>query len=247
MTTPSERHIVTTIEEEQQRRQEASRLARHHRRIIRHKRYLSRRANLSDFQIQSIREHNLHSVHNFRSREREMERQLNFHELIEALWNNNPTTPQLHFIRQHQLQRRIAQDAALTGLYSLEEFVDDAVPPQHILPPMDSTCSYCHAFLYPSEVSGGRICCCKGKVVLAPMTPLPTELHQLFIRRDVFAQDFRKNIRAYNSAFAFTSLGVKLDHNLASSRDGVYTFCIQGEMYHRIGSILPPDNVTPVR
>ena len=52
---------------------------------------------------------------------------------------------------------------------------------------------------------------------------------------------FRKFSRKYNSAFAFTSLGVKLDQELANARNGVYTFRIHGQVSHLIGSLTPAD------
>ncbi|XP_049360758.1 uncharacterized protein LOC125825469 [Solanum verrucosum] len=53
------------------------------------------------------------------------------------------------------------------------------------------------------------------------------------------AKLFRKNIRAYNSIFAFTSFGVKLDKELASSRKGVYSFKAEGQIYHDLPSLIP--------
>ena len=44
--------------------------------------------------------------------------------------------------------------------------------------------------------------------------------------------------------FAFTSLGLQLDNDLSISRDGCYTFRISGELYHRIGPLLPNDSIT---
>jgi hypothetical protein len=46
-------------------------------------------------------------------------------------------------------------------------------------------------------------------------------LRDLFTRNDEIGKDFRNNIRAYNSIFAFTSMGVKLDENLANGRNSV--------------------------
>ncbi|CAG8654401.1 22693_t:CDS:2, partial [Dentiscutata erythropus] len=45
-----------------------------------------------------------------------------------------------------------------------------------------------------------------------PITPLK----ELYIRNDDVGDKFRKNIHAYNSIFAFTSMRVKLDKDLAS-------------------------------
>ena len=46
---------------------------------------------------------------------------------------------------------------------------------------------------------------------------------------------FRNNIRSYNSAFAFASLGVNEDMLPA----GVYCFRVSGTVYHRIGHLQP--------
>jgi hypothetical protein len=54
----------------------------------------------------------------------------------------------------------------------------------------------------------------------------------------VVAKSFRRNIRNYNNSFAFSSLGVKIDSSVYGP-SGVYTFRIQGELIHRIGSLLP--------
>jgi len=67
---------------------------------------------------------------------------------------------------------------------------------------------------------------------------------ELFTSGGNEGQDFRDNIRAYNSLFAFTSMGVILDDSLANARQGVYTFRAQGSVYHSIGDLLPRDAST---
>jgi hypothetical protein len=42
----------------------------------------------------------------------------------------------------------------------------------------------------------------------------------------------------YNSALSFTSLGAKIDNQITGVSE-VYTFCIYGEMYHKISTLLP--------
>ncbi|KAH9668826.1 ATP-dependent DNA helicase [Citrus sinensis] len=49
---------------------------------------------------------------------------------------------------------------------------------------------------------------------------------------------FRKNIRAYNSMFAFTSMGGRVDASINRSK-GPYVFRMSGQNYHHIGSLLP--------
>ncbi|CAG8622474.1 13668_t:CDS:2 [Dentiscutata erythropus] len=100
---------------------------------------------------------------------------------------------------------------------------------RHALKP-PCVCSYCDAKLFSGETGG--ICCVSGKIKLAS-TEHAAPLSDLFIRLDKMGNEFRVNICAYNSVFAFMSMG-----------DGVYTFRVHGGIYHSIESLLP-DNETP--
>lgn len=55
---------------------------------------------------------------------------------------------------------------------------------------------------------------------------------------------FRENIRAYNSIFAFTSIGGNIDHRV-NNGTGPYVYCISGQNHHKIGSLLLVDGITP--
>lgn len=52
------------------------------------------------------------------------------------------------------------------------------------------------------------------------------------------------NIRAYNMMFSFTSMGGKVDNALNKGR-GPYVYRIQGQNYHRLGSLMPPEGNQP--
>ncbi|CAN6685077.1 unnamed protein product [Malus baccata var. baccata] len=56
---------------------------------------------------------------------------------------------------------------------------------------------------------------------------------------------FRQNIRAYNHAFAFTSMGVHVDERINIGGSGIYTFRAQGALYHKIGGLLPHEGNRP--
>lgn len=56
------------------------------------------------------------------------------------------------------------------------------------------------------------------------------------------AKTFRTYIRTYNNHFAFTSLGVKADANLSKRNNGVYTFRVQGQVYHFLNDLLSESN-----
>ncbi|XP_050233165.1 uncharacterized protein LOC126681661 [Mercurialis annua] len=101
-------------------------------------------------------------------------------------------------------------------------------------------CSYCGAKRF--EYEPPTFCCQNGKVKLAT-SKIPEELLLLFTSDCEEAIQFRNNIRLYNSIFAFTSFGVKLDKELASNRKGVYTFRARGQIYHELPTLIPHDGI----
>lgn len=68
---------------------------------------------------------------------------------------------------------------------------------------------------------------------------MPAELRALFLYSSEESQHFRTYVRTYNNMFAFTSLGVKYDKDLAKRYHGIYTFKVQGKMYHFIHDLYP--------
>ena len=61
---------------------------------------------------------------------------------------------------------------------------------------------------------------------------------ELFCDQTSQGRHFRQYIRVYNNAFAFTSMDVQYDQNLAGGSEGVYAFRAQGGIYHKIGSLV---------
>nr|KAJ0204324.1 hypothetical protein LSAT_V11C500239480 [Lactuca sativa] len=125
-------------------------------------------------------------------------------------------------------------------LYAFQEdlydFVYKTIPMEHLVLKAHNPCVHCGAkriqFEFPT------FCCMSGKTKLA-YSPIPTELLQLFTKQDRLEEVFRYNIRAYNSKFSFTSLGVKVDKELAKLTFGVYTFCVHRTFYHNIDQLIP--------
>nr|GEW56621.1 ATP-dependent DNA helicase PIF1-like [Tanacetum cinerariifolium] len=70
---------------------------------------------------------------------------------------------------------------------------------------------------------------------------IPPKLYNLFTSQCQLGKMFRKNIRAYNTNFSFASMGVTLDKRYSSKGSGVYTFRVQGGIYHRIDQLVPRD------
>ena len=110
-----------------------------------------------------------------------------------------------------------------------EDLSEDQVQ-QHDCGNMDIECKHCHALLFKGEAKS--FCCQDGRVVLPPLYPFPDTLSKIWGDRD-----FQTNIRSYNSNLSFTSLGYKKDSALAPN--GIFTFRIQGTMYHNIGNLMP--------
>ena len=57
-------------------------------------------------------------------------------------------------------------------------------------------------------------------------------------------KQFRETIRVYNALLAFTSIGANIDYSVVFGR-GPFTFRIQGQTYHRIGSLIPKPGLPP--
>jgi flagellar biosynthesis GTPase FlhF len=123
----------------------------------------------------------------------------------------------------------------------------------HTLGPMDSICPHCHAFHFLEEkltASSKKnpkfsVCCLQGKINLPAFTPHPNALNKYFTTRSLAAIHFRKNIRKFNSALAFTSVAVKMDERVTRS-SGPYSFCIHGSLHHRMGSLLHQPDHLPI-
>ncbi|XP_062085732.1 uncharacterized protein LOC133791836 [Humulus lupulus] len=110
------------------------------------------------------------------------------------------------------------------------------------------TCQYCGAILWYEErtkktqkVSDPKFtfCCMEGRVHIPLLKEAPPLLKFLLGPNSGQKEfKFRKNIRAYNSMFAFTSMGGRVDTSINQSA-GPYIFRMSGQNYHHIGSLLP--------
>lgn len=102
---------------------------------------------------------------------------------------------------------------------------------------MDKVCGHCDARTFRNETPG--MCCANGKVKLPILNPPPEPLLSLLSGNSSESKHFLQNIRKYNSAFQMTSFGA---HKVVQDQY-MLTFKIQGQIYHRLGSLLPvPDD-----
>jgi hypothetical protein len=87
-----------------------------------------------------------------------------------------------------------------------------------------------------------NLCCSNGQIEIPDLEKPPDPLTNLFIHPGKRGKKFRQNIRVYNSALAFTSIGAKLDNNKSDNQSNVFTYRISGQMYHRTGPLIPNDS-----
>ncbi|KAH9854590.1 hypothetical protein C2E23DRAFT_752784, partial [Lenzites betulinus] len=120
---------------------------------------------------------------------------------------------------------------------------------------METLCPHCGALHWLAEkLSHSPVsrplfgtCCNSGKVHLPLLPDPPLAIRNLFTEQGSQAKEFRENIRQYNSAFAFTSLGVQVDEALnRTGAQAPWVFRIHGELCHRSGSLLPRPGESPV-
>ena len=98
---------------------------------------------------------------------------------------------------------------------------------------MNMICKFCKAKRFKNESKG--ICCKQGKVQIETLEEPPYPLNDLLFNRSPDSKLFFNNIRNYNSAFQMTSFGA----SKIIRENFMPTFKIQGQVYHRIGSIYP--------
>lgn len=115
------------------------------------------------------------------------------------------------------------------------------LPAKHHVLKKVKNCSYCGAKRITGE---GPAFCCRNGLIKIHMPSVPDELRRLFTSQvDMDAKYFRKNIRYFNSHFSFATLGVKIDRKVANAAGtGVYTFRIQGQVYHKLDQLSDGNN-----
>jgi hypothetical protein len=116
------------------------------------------------------------------------------------------------------------------------DFVYSNLPNSTHILKQEPDCKYCHAKKFERETDG--FCCRNGNIKLAEPKPIP-ELMRLWSSADADSRHFRESIRFFNGHFSFTTLGVSLDNNCTNMRSGVYTFRVQGLIYHNMHSFGP--------
>ncbi|XP_026475685.1 uncharacterized protein LOC113380824 [Ctenocephalides felis] len=110
---------------------------------------------------------------------------------------------------------------------------DYSLHPSVCIGKMDVVCKYCGALKFSQETPG--LCCLNGKVKLPSLTPPPEPLYSLLCGETQESRHFLANTQKYNGCFQMTSFGA----DIIEERGFNPTFKIQGQIHHRIGSLLP--------
>jgi hypothetical protein len=105
---------------------------------------------------------------------------------------------------------------------------------------MNVVCTHCGALKWKGEPPG--LCCSNGKVKLPNLLPPVEPLKSLMSGESPQSKHFLQNIRKYNSCFQMTSFGVTKE---VREERFMPTFKIQGQIYHRVGSLLPLPEAHP--
>ncbi|XP_027155467.1 uncharacterized protein LOC113755757, partial [Coffea eugenioides] len=110
----------------------------------------------------------------------------------------------------------------------------DHIPDAPLLLPDAPNYQYCGAKRFYLEPP--TFCCSKGEIsIVAPR--MPYALKRLFTGNDEESEHFRKLARTYNNNLAFTAFAAKYDSELTKNTKGVYTFRVQGHVYHFLNSL----------
>lgn len=113
-------------------------------------------------------------------------------------------------------------------------------------------CQYCGAIMWREECNNKSanqkgstfsLCCAVGEIKLPDIKQPPKFLADIYLDQKK-RRHYNANIRAYNSMFAFSSIGGKVDGSI-NSGNAPYSFRLNGQNHHRIGSLLPEQGANP--
>ncbi len=113
------------------------------------------------------------------------------------------------------------------------------LPEVHILGARNIECTHCRALHWKAEKNCDGVfteCCMNGALSLPAIMEAPPYLRELFTRSTVEDRQFQKNLRSFNCAFAFTSIGCNIDRCL-KDQGGIRPFAIHGQLSHQTGPL----------
>jgi hypothetical protein len=130
------------------------------------------------------------------------------------------------------------------------QYIKESYPERSYLGKPKYKCKHCDAIFWFNERNkyetghgNGEViysnCCKNGQIKIPKFRDPPTYLKGLLNPMGgKTSRHFLQKIRQYNSMFAFTSMGGNIDRKI-NQGDGPYVFRVNGQIHHRIGSLLP--------
>ena len=104
---------------------------------------------------------------------------------------------------------------------------------------MNEVCSFCGALKFKME--NPSLCCSQGRIKIPFLECNSPYLKSLYDGTHSSSNHFLQKIRSYNSCFQMTSFGANIKRI-----DGYNpSFTVQGQVYHRIGSVQPETDKQP--
>lgn len=168
--------------------------------------------------------------------------------------------------RQINANRRVSRRSMNVSLeraaFQYDSNIDYSGLPCMQIGEMNVICEYCNAMKFRTETPG--LCCASGKVKL-PSLPDPPETLRALLYDDIpEGRLFLRDPQKYNGCFQMTSFGANIDKDrgfnptfkVTSTCTTPYwidqdhsfnlhlslSFKIHGQIYHRVGSLLPLPN-----
>jgi len=139
--------------------------------------------------------------------------------------------------------QRLARLNLTRNLNDLPVLIEDTVE-EFYCGPMNFRCEYCQSKNFKGEMAADKKftnCCEKGKIQLRPLRTHDF-ITTLMKGEHAQSKNFMENIRCYNSALAFASMGAQV---VPPPGNGPYCYRIHGQIYHLTGPLHPRQGDEP--
>ena len=145
----------------------------------------------------------------------------------------------------HQAKQCAAEGSVAVQLpraaRTLERHVDERVP-AHSLGEMNDTCGICGSYNFSGERIGRppnfAHCCSHGKTSHLPEVPEPPDpLRSLLVGKKTQDREFRQQIRKYNSALGFVSLGAQIEMKMTGGPPVFFYSGCSSSLCHHIAAV----------
>jgi hypothetical protein len=122
----------------------------------------------------------------------------------------------------------------------IENFNENAIE-ENYLGQLNVRCPYCSSKNFKNELKSN--CCHGGTILLNTIEMHPDIVFYMTNADDANSKNFRSNIRSYNSAMAFASMGAQVDEKV-TRRAGPFCYRIHGQIYHKTSGLHPNEGET---